>query len=78
MNKEKYMKNGVFSLEYDKETLKDMVLELQDKLEAYENMRKEAVGYVKRIQQSENDINPYILHAPTLLNILNKVGGSDE
>ena len=40
--------------------------------------RQEAVGYVKRIQQSENDINPYILHAPTLLNILNKVGGSDE
>lgn len=24
------MKNGVFSLEYDKETLKDMVLELQE------------------------------------------------
>lgn len=29
--KEKFMKNGVFSLEYDKETLKDMVLELQEK-----------------------------------------------
>lgn len=28
--KDKYMKNGVFSLEYDKETLKDMVLELQE------------------------------------------------
>lgn len=27
--KDKFMKNGVFSLEYDKETLKDMVLELQ-------------------------------------------------
>lgn len=26
--KDKFMKNGVFSLEYDKETLKDMVLEL--------------------------------------------------
>lgn len=24
------MKNGVFSLEYDKETLRDMVLELQE------------------------------------------------
>ncbi len=32
-NKQKYMKNGVFSLEYDKETLKDMVLELQEKIE---------------------------------------------
>lgn len=29
--KERFMKNGVFSLEYDKETLKDMVLELQEK-----------------------------------------------
>ena len=27
--KERFMKNGVFSLEYDKETLRDMVLELQ-------------------------------------------------
>lgn len=27
--KDRFMKNGVFSLEYDKETLKDMVLELQ-------------------------------------------------
>ncbi len=28
--KDRFMKNGVFSLEYDKETLKDMVLELQE------------------------------------------------
>lgn len=28
--KDKFMKNGVFSLKYDKETLKDMVLELQE------------------------------------------------
>ena len=27
--KDRFMKNGVFSLEYDKETLRDMVLELQ-------------------------------------------------
>lgn len=31
--KERFMKNGVFSLEYDKETLKDMVLELKEQLE---------------------------------------------
>lgn len=31
--KERFMKNGVFSLEYDKETLKDMVLELQEEIE---------------------------------------------
>lgn len=29
--KERFMKNGVFSLEYDKETLRDMVLTLQEK-----------------------------------------------
>lgn len=28
--KDRFMKNGVFSLEYDKETLKDMVLESQE------------------------------------------------
>lgn len=31
--KDRFMKNGVFSLEYDKETLKDMVLELQEENE---------------------------------------------
>ena len=30
MNRKEYLKNGVFSLEYDKETLRDMVLELQE------------------------------------------------
>ena len=33
MDKERFMKNGVFSLEYDKETLRDMVLELQEENE---------------------------------------------
>ena len=28
--KERFIKNGVFSLEYDKETLRDMVLTLQE------------------------------------------------
>lgn len=28
--KDKFIKNGVFSLDYDKETLRDMVLELQE------------------------------------------------
>ena len=45
---DRFMKNGVLSLEYDKETLKDMVLELQEenkKLkminEEYERLNKE-------------------------------------
>lgn len=31
--KDRFMKNGVFSLEYDKETLRDMILELQEENE---------------------------------------------
>lgn len=40
MNKERFMKNGVFSLEYDIETLKDMVLELQDENKALRKIIK--------------------------------------
>ena len=36
--RDKFMKNGVFSLEYDKETLRDLVLELQE-----ENQRQKEV-----------------------------------
>lgn len=41
MNKEKtklFHKNRVFSLEYDKETLRDMVLEYQEKIERLNNI----------------------------------------
>lgn len=38
--KDRYMKNGVFSLEYDKETLRDMVLELQDENKALREIIK--------------------------------------
>lgn len=37
--KERFMKNGVFSLEYDKETLRDMVLEKQEEIQK----QKEAI-----------------------------------
>lgn len=37
--KDRFMKNGVFSLEYDKETLRDMVLELHDE----NKMQKEVI-----------------------------------
>ena len=50
--------------------------EILNYIEQLENIRKEAIEYVETIQKSENNINPYILHAPTLLNILNK--GSDK
>lgn len=35
--KERFMKNGVFSLEYDKETLRDMVLELREENQQLKN-----------------------------------------
>lgn len=42
-------------------------------LEKYKDLQSKidkAIEYVERVQKSENDINPYILHAPTLLTIL--------
>ena len=49
--KDRFMKNGVFSLEYDKETLRDMVLELQ---EEKETQQKEFIEYMnKTIEELE-------------------------
>ncbi len=45
--KEKFMKNGVFSLEYDKETLKDMVLELQEKNQKQKEVIDKAIEYIE-------------------------------
>lgn len=42
----------------------------------YKSRIDKAIEYVNRVCESENNINPYILHAPTLLNILNK--GNDK
>ena len=58
--KEKFMKNGVFSLEYDKETLRDMVLELQDK---YNNILKEKIELKRQLKEKSeviDKINNYI------------------
>lgn len=61
---------------------------LQKQLEAYENMRKEANNYIEKHIKYETDdcINGmqfcsyhlYDFSKEDLLNILNKVGGSDE
>lgn len=45
--KDKFMKNGVFSLEYDKETLRDMVLELQEENTKLINQQKEFINYLE-------------------------------
>lgn len=56
--KERFMKNGVFSLEYDKETLRDMVLELQQEnsqlkgsIQTYNILLKANVEENKRLTQ---------------------------
>ncbi len=48
--KDKFMKNGIFSLEYDKETLKDMVLELQEE----NRKQKEVIDKLNFIKNRKN------------------------
>lgn len=71
MNKEKrFMKNGVFSLEYDKETLRDIVLELQDENKALREIIKiiiedqqisldQARNYLIKKKNFKYDINEF-------------------
>lgn len=54
--KDRFMKNGVFSLEYDKETLKDMVLELQEESKKQKEVIDKALNTLERgITFCEND-----------------------
>lgn len=46
--KDRFMKNGVFCLEYDKETLRDMVLELQDKNDALKDNWNKLKEYIEK------------------------------
>lgn len=48
---DKFMKNGVFSLEYDKETLKDMVLKLQER----DQQLQERIEYLERSNNRRED-----------------------
>lgn len=50
--KDRFMKNGVFSLEYDKETLRDMVLELQEVI-------NKAIEYIKEKARNNCWIDQY-------------------
>lgn len=59
-------KNGAFIYDlgkYQGSLLINHINNLQFKID-------KAIEYVERVQESENNINPYILHAPTLLTIL--------
>lgn len=46
--KERFMKNGVFSLEYDKETLRDMVLEKQEEIQKQKEAIDKAIKYIEK------------------------------
>lgn len=53
--KKRFMKNGVFSLEYDKETLRDMVLELKEESQKQKEIIGKAIEYIKRKQSYYTD-----------------------
>lgn len=46
--KERFMKNGVFSLEYDKETLRDMVLELREENQKLKDNWNKLKEFIKK------------------------------
>lgn len=72
--KNRFMKNGVFSLEYDKETLRDMVLELQEE----NKKQKEVIDKLSKIIYEIDDLRKTTGGYPThyldkLLDVLTKV-----
>lgn len=68
--KDRFMKNGVFSLEYDKETLRDMVLELQE-----ENKKQKEV--IDKLNDLLSDEFLEVIDRDTLLDILNEVTNNE-
>lgn len=48
--KDRFMKNGVFSLEYDKETLKDMVLDLQEENQKLKEVINNAIEHINKYE----------------------------
>ena len=65
--KDRFMKNGVFSLEYDKETLRDMVLELQEENKKQKEVIDKAIKYIKSYK---TDYSPYELSDYNIRQIL--------
>ena len=55
--KDRFMKNGVFSLEYDKETLRDMVLELQEENQELKAELQLYQGALKREHEAIHRVN---------------------
>ena len=69
--KDKFMKNGVFSLEYDKETLRDIVLELQEENKKQKEVIDEAIEYIKEKARNNCWIDQY--ESCDLIKILKEV-----
>ena len=73
---DRFMKNGVFSLEYDKETLRDMVLELQEvinKAIEYINKYETIRGYYEYQECGYDEYNYEEDLKEELLDILKEV-----
>lgn len=67
--KDKFMKNGVFSLEYDKETLRDMVLELQEESQK----QKEVIDKIKHILNNQMNYREFVDMVNDIEDLLKKV-----
>lgn len=75
--KDKFIKNGVFSLEYDKETLRDMVLELQEENQELKAELQLYKGSLKRENEAihrVNDLEERIDKAIDLIETFNFTG----
>lgn len=75
--KDKFIKNGVFSLEYDKETLRDMVLELQEEnqeLKAELQLYQGALSREHEAIHRANDLEERIDKAIDLIETFNFTG----
>lgn len=73
--KDRFMKNGVFSLEYDKETLKDMVLELQEESQKQKEVIDKINNYIEKQTRMYGLSMPIELgtHLDNILDILKEV-----
>lgn len=74
--------DGVYAMRYASQQM--LIDKLQKKLEEYENMRKEAIEYMKEftferlLVQEDRKLIMYNENLKNFENILNKVGDSNE
>lgn len=72
--KDRFMKNGVFSLEYDKETLRDIVLELQEENKKQKEVIDKLSKIIYEIDNLRKTTGGYPSHyLDKLLDILDEV-----